>query len=60
MAQQMGEEALFAKEPHARGYLRPRNGYRLYAMRDELVDRLNRDVEANREWLMESVRYLVA
>jgi deoxyhypusine synthase len=60
MAREMGEAALFEKEPHARGYLRAREGYRLFAQRDELVDRLNRDVSANREWLLDSVRYLVA
>jgi deoxyhypusine synthase len=60
MAQEMGEDALFEKEPQARGYLRPREGYRLYAQREELVERLNRDVSANREWLLDSVRYLVA
>jgi deoxyhypusine synthase len=60
MAQEIGESALFEREPHARGYLRPREGYRLFAQRDELVVRLNRDVSANREWLLDSVRYLVA
>lgn len=60
MAQEMGEEALFAKEPHARGYLRPKEGYRLFGQRDELVRRLDQDVEANREWLLDSIRYLVA
>lgn len=59
-AQQIGEEALAAQEPHARGYLRPRAGYRLFEQREELVGRLNRDVEANRVWLLESIRYLMA
>src|SRR5215471_15989819 len=53
MAEKMGEEALFAKEPRARGYLRPTAGYRLYARREELVSRLVEDVRANREWLQE-------
>jgi deoxyhypusine synthase len=60
LAQEIGEEAAFAREPHARGYLRGRDGYRLFAQREELVERLNRDVAANREWLMDSIRYLVA
>jgi deoxyhypusine synthase len=60
MAKEMGEEETFAKEPHARGYLRPREGYRLFSQREELVQRLNRDVEANREWLLDSIRYLMA
>ena len=29
LREEMGEEALFAKHPKARGYLRPREGYRL-------------------------------
>jgi deoxyhypusine synthase len=60
MAKEIGEEATFAKEPNARGYLRPREGYRLFGQREELVTRLNRDVAANRDWLMDSIRYLVA
>lgn len=54
-----GEEALFAREPKARGYLRPREGYRLFERRQELVSRLNRDVAANRAWLLDSIEYLV-
>ena len=60
MAVELGEEILFAREPKARGYLRPREGYRLYDQREELVNRLNRDVQANREWLLESIEYLAA
>lgn len=60
MAKEMGEEALFAQEPHAQGYLRPTDGYRLFEQREELVNRLNTDVSANREWLLDSIRYLVA
>lgn len=60
MAQEIGEDALFAKEPHARGYLRPGEGYRLFGKREELLRRLDSDVTANREWLLDSVRYLVA
>ena len=56
-AEQIGEQALFAEEPRAKGYLRSRNGYRLFEMREELNRRLDADVEANREWLLESVRY---
>jgi deoxyhypusine synthase len=54
-----GEEALFAREPKARGYLRPQRGYRLYEQREDLVNRLNRDVQANRDWLLESIEYLI-
>jgi deoxyhypusine synthase len=55
-----GEERLFEQEPKARGYLRPREGYRLYENRAELVRRLTEDVKANREWLMESIEYALA
>jgi len=60
MANEIGEEATFAQEPYARGYLRSREGYRLFTQREELVGRLNKDVAANREWLLDSIRYLVA
>lgn len=56
----IGEEACFAKHPHARGYLRPRGGYRLFENREELCARLTADVQANREWLLDSVRYPLA
>ena len=52
-----GEEAVFAREPKARGYLRPREGYRLFEQRTSLVARLNEDVRKNRAWLLESLQY---
>ena len=55
-----GDEALFAREPKARGYLRERGGYRLFASRDELTGRLTEDVRQNREWLMKSLTYPLA
>jgi deoxyhypusine synthase len=55
-----GEEAVFAREPAARGYLRPSAGYRLFAQRDELVRRLTEDVRLNREWLLRSLDYGLA
>jgi deoxyhypusine synthase len=60
LSAEMGEEALYAQHPQARGYLRPRAGYRLFEQREELVRRLNDDVKANRDWLIESIAYLVA
>ena len=60
LAAEAGEDELFAREPHARGYLRPREGYRLFAQREELVRRLTEDVRANREFLMESLEYTLA
>ena len=60
MAEREGEEQLFAREPKARGYLRPREGYRLFERRDSLTARLTEDVRNNREWLMESLAYPLA
>jgi deoxyhypusine synthase len=59
-AAEIGEDALFEKEPKARGYLRPRAGYRLFENREELCRRLTGDVQANREWLLESLEYALA
>lgn len=55
-AEEIGEAELFEREPAARGYLRPREGYRLYAQREELVRRLMEDVRGNAEWLRGTVR----
>jgi deoxyhypusine synthase len=60
MAEEEGEEALFAREPKARGYLRPREGDRLFERRAELCARLNEDVRKNGEWLMRTVEYPLA
>src|SRR5271154_2759370 len=38
-ADEIGEAALFEQEPKARGFLRPREGYRLFDQRDELCKR---------------------
>lgn len=59
LAGELGEEELFEREPKARGYLRAREGYRLFDQRDQLCERLRGDVAANREWLLESLRYRV-
>lgn len=59
-AERMGEEALFAKHPKARGYLRPTDGYRLYARRDELTKTLLSAVRQNGEWLQKSLGYPLA
>jgi deoxyhypusine synthase len=60
MVNQEGEEAVFAREPEARGYLRPRAGYRLFEQREELCRRLKDDVRKNREWLLDSLAYPLA
>ena len=44
-AGKMGREALFAKHPEARGYLRDPKGYRLFERREELMKKLLREVE---------------
>ena len=56
-AEEVGEERLFAEEPAAKGYLRSREGYRLYARRDELRATLREAVAANETWLAESIEY---
>ena len=53
----MSEAELAAKHPHAAGYLRSRDGYRLFGQRDELCRRLKDDVRGNREWLLDSIKY---
>jgi deoxyhypusine synthase len=60
LADKEGLEALCAREPGARGYLRPSEGYRLFARREELVARLVEDVRLNREWLLDSLSYGLA
>jgi len=57
LASEMSEADLTAKHPHATGYLRSRDGYRLFGQRDELCRRLKEDVRENREWLLDSIKY---
>lgn len=59
-AERMGEEALFEKHEKARGYLRPRDGYRLFEKRDALVTTLLAEVKKNGDWLSETLRYPLA
>ena len=59
-ADEIGFEELCAMEPKARGYLRDRGGYRLFNQRDELTRKLTDDVRANREWLLDSLKYPLA
>lgn len=60
MAAEQGEAVVWAREPKARGYLRPRAGYRLFEERDRLCERLMEDVRNNAPWLRESLVYPVA
>jgi deoxyhypusine synthase len=60
LAEEIGMEALVAKEPKARGYLRTKDGYRLYEHREPLVDKLKTAVRDNEAWLKESLSYPLA
>ncbi|MGH9658457.1 MAG: deoxyhypusine synthase family protein, partial [Bryobacteraceae bacterium] len=42
-------------DPRAQGYLRPREGYRLFEAREALCARLLEDVRGNAEWLRGSI-----
>jgi len=57
MAAEEGTDAVFTREPHARGYLRERQGYRLFEQRETLCERLKADLRSNASWLRESIRY---
>ena len=59
-ASDIGAEKLVEQEPKAAGYLRSRDGYRLYDQRERLVSRLVDEVRKNKEWLLESLRYPLA
>ncbi len=58
--QEIGQDALFKESPKAAGYLRPREGYRLFDQRDRLVAELSRNVETNGEWLSKTLKYPLA
>lgn len=57
LREEMGEGRLLTAHPYARGYLRSKQGPRLYERRDELKSRLLRDVRSNADWLRESTHY---
>ena len=59
-AAEAGVEELYQREPKARGYLRRREGYRLFEQREELCRRLTEDVRANRKWLLDTLKYPLA
>jgi deoxyhypusine synthase len=59
-AAEIGEEALFLEEPKARGYLRPRQGYRLFEKREQLCTQLYADVRDNKQWLLDTLQYPLA
>mgnify|MGYP005850007391 CR=1 FL=1 len=59
-AAEIGLDAAIAEDARAKGYLRPRQGYRLYEQRDRLLAGLRHAVQENREWLMETLSYPLA
>ncbi|MSR61012.1 MAG: hypothetical protein EXS08_01010 [Planctomycetes bacterium] len=58
--ERMGEKALFAKHPSAKGYLRPKDGYRLMDQRDELVQTLFAELRGMQKELRKGLRYELA
>jgi len=54
--EEMGD-VLFERHPEARGYLRSREGYRLFERRAALADTLRGAVRENADWLRESLQY---
>jgi deoxyhypusine synthase len=59
-AERMGKDALFAKHPAAKGYLRDREGYRLFDRRDELMTKLFADVKKELPRLRKESKYPLA
>jgi deoxyhypusine synthase len=51
-AMEVGKKQLFISEPKSKGYLRPKEGYRLFEHRRTLCEALLEDVKANRDWLL--------
>jgi deoxyhypusine synthase len=56
LREELGEETLLQRHPEAQGYLRDRSGYRLYAQREKLCQKLLEAVQENRDWLHRSIR----
>jgi deoxyhypusine synthase len=59
-AAEIGEEALFKESPPAAGYLRPREGYRLFDLREDLIGKLFEGVKENGDQLLKTLRYPLA
>jgi deoxyhypusine synthase len=56
-AAEIGIDRLYFEDPKSRGYLRPREGYRLFEKRERLLDTLRVAVKDNAEWLRDSLGY---
>ena len=59
-AKEIGLDAAIAEDPRAHGYLRPREGYRLFEQRERLLGALRNAVQENRDWLMDTLSYPLA
>ena len=57
---ELDEETLFERHPEAKGYLRSREGYRLFDQRETLVGKLRDAVRENADWLNETLTYPLA
>jgi len=60
LEQELGRERLFERHPEAAGYLRPRDGYRLYERRGELVAKLEAEIASKLPALERTVHYPLA
>lgn len=60
LEEELGRAALVERHPEAAGYLRPRDGYRLFERRGPLVERLEREIAERAEALAETTRYPLA
>ena len=60
LREELGQETLLERHPEAKGYLRPRAGYRLFEHREPLVEKLREAVRDNAAWLKETLTYPLA
>ena len=60
LREELGEDLLFERHPEARGYLRPRDGYRLYDRRAELMESLMERIREEADVLERGSRYPLA
>jgi deoxyhypusine synthase len=59
-AEEIGFEAAIAEDSRVKGYLRPREGYRLYDQRDRLTENLLAVAKENGDWLAKTLQYPLA
>jgi deoxyhypusine synthase len=57
---ELGRDLLLERHPEAKGYLRPRGGYRLYDRREELLAKLMREVKKRAPKLRRDCKYPLA